>query len=93
MLSLLILFCPDFIQSFLCVVGVVKPIVVLTFWVGAIMIYARASSFRNKFDLGLVACVRSLVVLLLAAFTSKSLIRLYLFFESTLIPTLFLIYG
>nr|BDC91898.1 NADH dehydrogenase subunit 4 [Armandia sp. GK-2021] len=93
MLSLLILFCPDFIQSFLCIVGFVKPVVVLTFWVGAMMVYASAPSFSNQFDLSLVACVSSLVVLLLAAFTSKSLISLYLFFESTLIPTLFLIYG
>lgn len=37
--------------------------------------------------------VRSLTVFLILAFTSSSLISFYYFFESTLLPTLFLIYG
>jgi len=72
--------------------GWVKPFVCLSIWVGAIIFLARAPNFINR-DRWFCVSVRSLTVFLLLALTSSSLVSFYYFFERTLLPTLFLIYG
>nr|QVL28821.1 NADH dehydrogenase subunit 4 [Mallota bellus] len=68
--------------------------VLLSFWICALMLMASDSinKFNNYKNLFLLN-VMILLLLLILTFMSMNLFMFYLFFESSLIPTLFLILG
>nr|YP_010507404.1 NADH dehydrogenase subunit 4 [Helophilus virgatus]QHN59978.1 NADH dehydrogenase subunit 4 [Helophilus virgatus]UXG18998.1 NADH dehydrogenase subunit 4 [Helophilus virgatus] len=68
--------------------------VLLSFWICALMLMASDSinkynNYKNLFLLNVLV----LLLLLVLTFSSMNLFMFYLFFESSLIPTLFLILG
>nr|AIY62148.1 NADH dehydrogenase subunit 4 [Glyptotermes sp. C TB-2014] len=69
-------------------------LILLSFWICVLMITASESVVRSVYYPGLFLCfVILLMVMLLCTFGSTSLFSFYLFFESSLIPTVFLILG
>nr|QXG19059.1 NADH dehydrogenase subunit 4 [Drosophila ananassae]QXG19462.1 NADH dehydrogenase subunit 4 [Drosophila parapallidosa]DAA06203.1 TPA_exp: NADH dehydrogenase subunit 4 [Drosophila ananassae] len=69
-------------------------LVLLSLWICSLMLMASESvnkynNYKNLFLLNIVV----LLILLILTFSSMSLFMFYLFFESSLIPTLFLILG
>nr|YP_009560645.1 NADH dehydrogenase subunit 4 [Liriomyza chinensis]AWX34633.1 NADH dehydrogenase subunit 4 [Liriomyza chinensis] len=69
-------------------------LILLTFWICGLMMMAsnliyKLKNFMNLFLLNLLF----LLLFLYLSFSSVSLLNFYLFFESSLIPTLFLILG
>ncbi|KAI8032978.1 NADH dehydrogenase subunit 4 (mitochondrion) [Drosophila gunungcola] len=69
-------------------------LVMLSLWICSLMLLASESvnkynNYKNLFLLNIVI----LLLLLILTFSSMSLFMFYLFFESSLIPTLFLILG
>nr|URX53080.1 NADH dehydrogenase subunit 4 [Kalotermitidae sp. 6 AB-2022a] len=69
-------------------------LILLSMWICVLMITASGSIFRSGFypDLFL-AFIILLMVMLFCTFGSVNLFSFYLFFESSLIPTVFLILG
>nr|UJG45126.1 NADH dehydrogenase subunit 4 [Tachinidae sp.] len=69
-------------------------LILLSFWIVSLMLMASESIYKldNYTSLFLLNIVL-LLLLLLLTFSSMSLFMFYLFFESSLIPTLFLILG
>nr|AVN67394.1 NADH dehydrogenase subunit 4 [Elliptorhina davidi] len=69
-------------------------LILLSIWICVLMIMASESVLRhayfNGFFLMMIVC---LLVTLILTFSSLGLFQFYLFFESSLIPTLFLILG
>nr|URX53197.1 NADH dehydrogenase subunit 4 [Cryptotermes mangoldi] len=69
-------------------------LILLSFWVCVLMILASESILRSLYHPGLfLFFVVLLVVFLFCTFGSVSLFSFYLFFESSLIPTVFIILG
>nr|QPJ79444.1 NADH dehydrogenase subunit 4 [Gampsocleis gratiosa gratiosa] len=69
-------------------------LIMLSFWICALMVTASESVFRVKFYNQLfLVYVLFLLLMLYCTFSSMSMFSFYLFFESSLIPTLFLILG
>uniref|UniRef100_UPI00300313C7 NADH dehydrogenase subunit 4 n=1 Tax=Phyllothelys werneri TaxID=1661847 RepID=UPI00300313C7 len=69
-------------------------LVMLSFWICVLMILASYSVIRYKFYNKLFLCMILLLLLMLfCTFCSLNLISFYFFFEGSLIPTLFLIFG
>nr|YP_010946383.1 NADH dehydrogenase subunit 4 [Balta jinlinorum]WGO57101.1 NADH dehydrogenase subunit 4 [Balta jinlinorum] len=69
-------------------------LILLSFWICVLMILASESiNFYNYFSSLFLFMVVFLLLLLLCVFGSMSMFSFYLFFESSLIPTLFLILG
>ena len=69
-------------------------LIFLSLWICVLMIMARESVFRfNYFSGFFVFVVVALTVILYCTFRRISLLSFYIFFESRLIPTLFLILG
>nr|URX53327.1 NADH dehydrogenase subunit 4 [Calcaritermes nearcticus] len=69
-------------------------LILLSFWVCVLMITASESVLRSGFYSGLfLVFVVTLMIVLFCTFASVSLFSFYLFFESSLIPTVFLILG
>nr|YP_009227637.1 NADH dehydrogenase subunit 4 [Gryllotalpa unispina]AGO20452.1 NADH dehydrogenase subunit 4 [Gryllotalpa unispina] len=69
-------------------------LVLLSCWICFLMMTASFSVYKDDFFSGLfVFFVLMLLMFLLLSFSSVSLFGFYLFFESSLIPTLFLILG
>nr|QHD47977.1 NADH dehydrogenase subunit 4 [Claassenia magna]WHU31445.1 NADH dehydrogenase subunit 4 [Claassenia magna] len=69
-------------------------LILLSFWICALMIMASESVHRARFNEGaFLVFILVLLGLLYCTFSSLSLFMFYLFFESSLIPTLFLILG
>nr|URX54430.1 NADH dehydrogenase subunit 4 [Glyptotermes sp. 16 AB-2022a] len=69
-------------------------LILLSFWVCVLMITASESVFRYFYYPGLFLCfVVLLMIMLFCTFSSVNLFSFYLFFESSLIPTVFLILG
>nr|URX53340.1 NADH dehydrogenase subunit 4 [Kalotermes approximatus] len=69
-------------------------LVLLSFWVSVLMIMASESVLRSFYYPGFfLGVVISLMVMLFCTFGSINLFSFYLFFESSLIPTVFLILG
>nr|WRM53926.1 NADH dehydrogenase subunit 4 [Linnaemya omega] len=69
-------------------------LILLTLWIISLMLMASESIYKymnytNLFLLNIIL----LLILLILTFSSMSLMMFYLFFESSLIPTLFLILG
>nr|UPX88325.1 NADH dehydrogenase subunit 4 [Coenosia pumila] len=69
-------------------------LILLSLWIVALMLMASESIYKysNYVNLFLVNIILLLIMLVLT-FSSMSLFMFYLFFESSLIPTLFLILG
>nr|YP_006073203.1 NADH dehydrogenase subunit 4 [Sarcophaga impatiens]AES86235.1 NADH dehydrogenase subunit 4 [Sarcophaga impatiens] len=69
-------------------------LILLSLWIVSLMLMASESVFKynNYVNLFLVNMIL-LLILLVLTFSSMSLFMFYLFFESSLIPTLFLILG
>nr|YP_010147618.1 NADH dehydrogenase subunit 4 [Epiphragma mediale]QQV67804.1 NADH dehydrogenase subunit 4 [Epiphragma mediale] len=69
-------------------------LILLSIWISALMLMASEQINRvNMFNNFFVFMVLILLLLLLLSFSSMNLFMFYLFFESSLIPTLFLILG
>nr|URX53210.1 NADH dehydrogenase subunit 4 [Cryptotermes rotundiceps] len=69
-------------------------LILLSFWICVLMIMASDSVLRSYYHPGLfLFFVVLLVVFLFCTFGSVSLFSFYLFFESSLIPTVFIILG
>nr|YP_010161646.1 NADH dehydrogenase subunit 4 [Flavoperla hatakeyamae]QRH19535.1 NADH dehydrogenase subunit 4 [Flavoperla hatakeyamae] len=69
-------------------------LILLSFWICVLMLMASESVLRNRtYEMFFLFMVLSLLGLLYCTFSSMNLFLFYLFFESSLIPTLFLILG
>nr|YP_010392986.1 NADH dehydrogenase subunit 4 [Tipula aestiva]UPX88787.1 NADH dehydrogenase subunit 4 [Tipula aestiva] len=69
-------------------------LILLSFWVCVLMLMASEKVFRNKnYWNFFLLIVLVLLIFLYLTFSSMNLFLFYLFFESSLIPTLFLIMG
>nr|QLY90222.1 NADH dehydrogenase subunit 4 [Dicranomyia modesta] len=69
-------------------------LILLSFWICALMLMASEMVNRlNIFKMYFLFIIMTLLILLYLTFTSMNLFMFYLFFESSLIPTLFLILG
>nr|YP_010511702.1 NADH dehydrogenase subunit 4 [Palaeoagraecia brunnea]UXL83026.1 NADH dehydrogenase subunit 4 [Palaeoagraecia brunnea] len=69
-------------------------LILLSIWICALMITASESTYRHKyFEQMFLFMVVMLLLMLYCTFSSMSLFFFYLFFEGSLIPTLFLILG
>nr|YP_010159301.1 NADH dehydrogenase subunit 4 [Perlesta teaysia]QRG31747.1 NADH dehydrogenase subunit 4 [Perlesta teaysia] len=69
-------------------------LIMLSFWICVLMLMASESTFRSRVYEGVfMMLVILLLGLLYCTFSSMNLFMFYLFFESSLIPTLFLILG
>nr|YP_010570210.1 NADH dehydrogenase subunit 4 [Anabropsis guangxiensis]UZF98267.1 NADH dehydrogenase subunit 4 [Anabropsis guangxiensis] len=69
-------------------------LILLSFWICALMITASESVYHYKYYNGMfIFMVVFLLLMLFCTFSSLSLFSFYLFFEGSLIPTLFLILG
>nr|YP_009647938.1 NADH dehydrogenase subunit 4 [Isophya major]QBZ37739.1 NADH dehydrogenase subunit 4 [Isophya major] len=69
-------------------------LILLSFWICALMITASESVYRHSFYEGLfLFMVVCLLIMLYCTFSSMTLFSFYLFFEGSLIPTLLLILG
>nr|QXT44006.1 NADH dehydrogenase subunit 4 [Astratotermes hilarus]QXT44019.1 NADH dehydrogenase subunit 4 [Astratotermes hilarus] len=69
-------------------------LILLSLWICVLMILASESVFRSGyFSAFFVAVIIFLMIMLYCTFSSVGLLSFYLFFESSLVPTLFLILG
>nr|QXF68460.1 NADH dehydrogenase subunit 4 [Asiadodis yunnanensis] len=69
-------------------------LVMLSFWICVLMIMASYSVIRYKFYNNLfLFMILMLLLMLYCTFCSLNMISFYFFFEGSLIPTLFLIFG
>nr|URX53897.1 NADH dehydrogenase subunit 4 [Cryptotermes kirbyi] len=69
-------------------------LILLSFWICVLMIMASESVLRSLYYPGLfLSFILLLVIFLVCTFGSVSLFSFYLFFESSLIPTVFIILG
>nr|QXI86586.1 NADH dehydrogenase subunit 4 [Phoxotermes cerberus] len=69
-------------------------LILLSLWICVLMILASESIFRTGYFSGVfVFVVVALTIMLYCTFSSVGLLSFYVFFESSLIPTLFLILG
>nr|URX53507.1 NADH dehydrogenase subunit 4 [Longicaputermes sinaicus]URX53533.1 NADH dehydrogenase subunit 4 [Longicaputermes sinaicus]URX53559.1 NADH dehydrogenase subunit 4 [Longicaputermes sinaicus] len=69
-------------------------LILLSFWVCVLMVMASESIFRSGYYPGFfLFVVVVLMVMLFCTFGSVNLFSFYLFFESSLVPTVFLILG
>nr|WHM51909.1 NADH dehydrogenase subunit 4 [Porotermes adamsoni] len=69
-------------------------LILLSFWICVLMILASESVFRfNYFSCFFLLVVVFLLIMLYCTFSSVSFFSFYLFFEGSLIPTLFLVLG
>nr|YP_010994965.1 NADH dehydrogenase subunit 4 [Cletus schmidti]WOZ13973.1 NADH dehydrogenase subunit 4 [Cletus schmidti] len=66
----------------------------LTIWVVFLMLMASTKiKFNNNFSLEFLITVMMLLLVLFLTFSTMNLFMFYLYFESSMIPTLFLIFG
>nr|YP_009919099.1 NADH dehydrogenase subunit 4 [Protonemura meyeri]QMP96692.1 NADH dehydrogenase subunit 4 [Protonemura meyeri] len=69
-------------------------LILLSFWICVLMITASESVLRvNNYSGFFLLMILILLILLYCTFSTTNLFMFYLFFESSLIPTLFLILG
>nr|WGO58115.1 NADH dehydrogenase subunit 4 [Salganea quinquedentata] len=69
-------------------------LILLSIWISILMIMASESIYYNKYyDTFFLFLVILLLLMLMCTFSSMNMFSFYLFFESSLIPTLFLILG
>nr|QBR55115.1 NADH dehydrogenase subunit 4 [Diamphipnopsis sp. SD-2019] len=69
-------------------------LILLSFWICVLMVTASESVYRHNVYKGFfLLMILLLLILLFCTFSTTNLFMFYLFFESSLIPTLFLILG
>nr|WAB70237.1 NADH dehydrogenase subunit 4 [Athyma zeroca] len=69
-------------------------LILLSIWISSLMIMASESLYKNNFYSSLFLCnIIFLMMMLYLTFSVMNLFLFYLFFESSLIPTLMLIIG
>nr|YP_010621001.1 NADH dehydrogenase subunit 4 [Periplaneta constricta]WAX39384.1 NADH dehydrogenase subunit 4 [Periplaneta constricta] len=69
-------------------------LILLSLWICVLMLMASESIFRyNYYDNFFLIIIILLMIMLYCTFSSLSMFSFYLFFEGSLIPTLFLILG
>nr|YP_010258358.1 NADH dehydrogenase subunit 4 [Neocentrocnemis stali]AGO28034.1 NADH dehydrogenase subunit 4 [Neocentrocnemis stali] len=69
-------------------------LILLSIWISFLMIMASGSIYKlNNYTFEFILVILLLLMVLILCFSVSSLFLFYLFFESSLIPTLFLIYG
>nr|ATP01355.1 NADH dehydrogenase subunit 4 [Limenitis sydyi] len=69
-------------------------LILLSIWISSLMVMASESLYKNNFYSGLFLCnIIFLTLMLYLTFSMMNLFLFYLFFESSLIPTLMLIIG
>nr|YP_009485864.1 NADH dehydrogenase subunit 4 [Limbodessus palmulaoides]AVZ66428.1 NADH dehydrogenase subunit 4 [Limbodessus palmulaoides] len=69
-------------------------LILLSFWICSLMILASSTIYnKNNFSNLFVLFILLLMLMLYCTFSSMNLFMFYIFFESSLIPTLFLIMG
>nr|YP_009537878.1 NADH dehydrogenase subunit 4 [Limenitis reducta]AYN60595.1 NADH dehydrogenase subunit 4 [Limenitis reducta] len=69
-------------------------LILLSFWISSLMVMASESLYKNNFYSGLFLFnIIFLMLMLYLTFSVMNLFLFYLFFESSLIPTLMLIIG
>nr|WHM51571.1 NADH dehydrogenase subunit 4 [Acorhinotermes subfusciceps] len=87
-------FCWGSLGSFFGCDVISYGLIFLSFWICILMILASESVYRSGYFPGFfLFVVIFLLVMLYLAFSSVGLLSFYIFFESSLIPTLFLILG
>nr|QAX91228.1 NADH dehydrogenase subunit 4 [Parrhinotermes microdentiformis] len=87
-------FCWGSLGSFLGCDVISYGLILLSFWICVLMILASESVSRSGYFSGFfLSFVVFLMITLYLAFSSINLLSFYVFFESSLIPTLFLILG
>nr|QNH82862.1 NADH dehydrogenase subunit 4 [Suhpalacsa sp. XXL-2020] len=86
------MFC--YLSYFMGVDSMSFGLILLTFWICSLMLVASESIYRFGYsDFFFVFNILILLLMLYMTFCSLNLFYFYLFFESSLIPTLFLIIG
>nr|UBU97863.1 NADH dehydrogenase subunit 4 [Gryllus bimaculatus] len=69
-------------------------LILLSFWICGLMIMASISIYQYNYYMNLfVFMIIFLMLMLMCAFSSTDMLSFYIFFEGSLIPTLFLILG
>nr|QII41820.1 NADH dehydrogenase subunit 4 [Anopheles sinensis] len=69
-------------------------LILLSFWICGLMLMASESVFTyNNYEKLFIFMILFLLLMLVLTFSSMSVFMFYLFFEASLIPTLFLILG
>nr|ASR18199.1 NADH dehydrogenase subunit 4 [Aeneolamia contigua] len=69
-------------------------LIILSFWIGSLMIMSSWSvKYFNNYSSSFVLMVLFLMIFLFMSFSVMNLFMFYFFFESSLIPTLILIFG
>nr|AKF78363.1 NADH dehydrogenase subunit 4 [Nothancyla verreauxi] len=69
-------------------------LILLSLWICTLMMTASESIYRNKYSVNFfIMNLIMLLIMLYLTFSSLNLFYFYMFFESSLIPTLFLIIG
>nr|UFZ13237.1 NADH dehydrogenase subunit 4 [Orohermes crepusculus] len=69
-------------------------LILLSFWIISLMLMASETIYKNNLNKSLFLInVVFLMLMLYCSFSSSNLLMFYIFFESSLIPTLFLILG
>nr|YP_009537995.1 NADH dehydrogenase subunit 4 [Litinga mimica]AYN60738.1 NADH dehydrogenase subunit 4 [Litinga mimica] len=69
-------------------------LILLSIWISSLMVMASESLYKNNFYSSLFLCnIIFLMMMLYLTFSVMNLFMFYLFFESSLIPTLMLIIG
>nr|YP_009526715.1 NADH dehydrogenase subunit 4 [Meloimorpha japonica]AXY63919.1 NADH dehydrogenase subunit 4 [Meloimorpha japonica] len=69
-------------------------LILLSYWLGGLMIMSSSGiHFIRYFDNVFLMIVSILIMMLLCTFSSLNMLMFYIFFESSLIPTLLLILG
>nr|YP_001798462.1 NADH dehydrogenase subunit 4 [Trigoniophthalmus alternatus]ABS57560.1 NADH dehydrogenase subunit 4 [Trigoniophthalmus alternatus] len=79
---------------FLGVDSLSNALILLSFWLCSLMILASFNVLKVNFNTSIfVGLIVSLLMFLYLTFSSMSMLLFYIFFEASLIPTLFLIVG
>nr|QUB02916.1 NADH dehydrogenase subunit 4 [Polypedilum unifascium] len=69
-------------------------LILLSIWICGLMIMSSSGVYKNNFNFNyFLFNIMCLLLLLILTFSSVNLFLFYLFFESSLIPTIFLIFG
>nr|YP_004733180.1 NADH dehydrogenase subunit 4 [Abidama producta]ACT36226.1 NADH dehydrogenase subunit 4 [Abidama producta] len=69
-------------------------LIILSFWIGSLMIMSSSSvKYFNNYSNSFILMVLFLMIFLFMSFSVMNLLMFYFFFESSLIPTLILIFG
>lgn len=96
--SLFLIYAPlsdlSFSSKFIFLSPMRACLVTLSFWISALIILSSTKVFSSsKAPFSFLACISSLCIILVMAFSLSNLLSFYIIFEASLIPTIFLILG